>query len=84
MSPGKMLPRKMPQGKVPPGKLPPEINPPGKLPQGKLPPGKLPPRKIDSPENCPPLPLKKYFVKLLHVMEYLSGENFVNFNFRQS
>ena len=39
---------------------------------GKMPPGKLPP------------PPKKYFVKLLHVMEYLSGENFVNFNFRLS
>ena len=62
--------------------------PPGKVPLGKLlpgnkPPRKIAPRKIDPQENCPPpLPLKKYFVKLLHVMEYLSGENFVNFNFR--
>ena len=60
------------------------------MPPGKMPPGKMLRRKVlpgnkPSPENCPlPLPLKKYFVKLLHVMEYLSGENFVNFNFRQS
>ena len=55
----------------------------GKMPPGKIPPGKLLPRKI-VPQKIVPLPLKKYFVKLLHVMEYLSGENFVNFNFRQS
>ena len=39
--------------------------------------GKNAPRKI-APTS------KKYFVKLLHVMENLSGENFVNFNFRLS
>ena len=48
------------------------------MPPGKVPPGNKPTRKIA------PLPLKKYFVKLLYVMEYLSGENFVDFNFRQS
>ena len=59
--------------------------PPGKVPPGKLPPGNKPPRKIATPENCPPPPKKSIPVKLLHVMEeYLSGENFVNFNFRQS
>ena len=64
-------------GKMPPGKLPLENKPPGKLSPGKLPLRKTVPRKIA------PLPLKKYSVKLLHVMEeYLSGENFVNFNFR--
>ena len=43
------------------------------------------PGKSAPQENCPPpLPLKKYLVKLLHVMEYLSGENFINFNFRQA
>ena len=47
----------------------------GKMPTGNKPPGKLPP---------PPPPPKKYFIRLLHVMEYLSGENFDNFNFRQS
>ena len=50
---------------------------------GKMPPRKMPPRKIALQKIAPTL-LKKYFVKLLHVMEYLSGENFVNFEFRQS
>ena len=59
----------MPQGKMSPGKVPP----------GKLPPRKIAPRKI----TPPPLPLKKYFVKFLYVMEYLSGENFVNEEFRR-
>ena len=54
--------------------------PPGKMPQEKCPPENDPPGKIAPP----PVPLKKYFVKLLHVMKYLSVENFVNFNFRQS
>ena len=66
---------KMPPGKVFPGKLPPEINPHENCPPRKIAPGKIAP-------PCPPP--KKYFVKLLHVMEYLNGENFVNFNFRQS
>ena len=71
--------RKMPPGKVPPGKLPP----------GNLPPRKNTPRKIAlqencPPENCPPPPKKKNFVKLPLVMKYFKGENFVNFNFRQS
>ena len=59
----------MPLGKMPPGKMP-----PGKVPSGNKPPGKLPP----TPPN------KSILVKLLHVMEYISGENFANFNFRQS
>ena len=74
MRPGKMLP-----GKVLPGKfLPrnPEICPPGKIPPGKMPP--TPPSHHLSP------PIKKYFVKVPHVIKYLNGENFVNFNFRQS
>ena len=62
----------MTPGKMLPGKVPPEKYPPEISPPGKLPPGKLTPL------------LKKCFVKLLHVMEYLSGENFVNFDFRQS
>ena len=54
--------------------------PPGKMLPGKVPPGSLPPEKL------PPSPLlkKKYFMKLPHVMQYLNGENFVNFNFCQS
>ena len=68
---------------MPSGKMPPRKNAPGKMPPGKVPPGNKPPRKIP-PGKLPPSPYKKYFVKLLHVMEYLSGENFVNFNFRQS
>ena len=59
-------------------------NTPGKMPPGKMLPGKVPPGNNPPQENCPPVPQKKYFVKLLPVMEYLSGENFVNFNFRQS
>ena len=51
---------------------------------GKLSPGNKPPRKIAPGKLPPSVPLKKYFVKLLHVMKYLSVENFVNFNFRQS
>ena len=48
-------------------------------------PRKSAPRKMTPQEKLPsPVPLKKYFVKLLHVMKYLSVENFVNFNFRQS
>ena len=75
-----MSPGKMPAGKVLPGNKTPR-----KIAPEKLPPGKLPPRKITPPENCPsPVPLKKYFVKLLHVMKYLSVVNFINFNFRQS
>ena len=37
-------------------------------------------------KNCPPpkKKKKKNFVKPPHVMEYLKGEHFVNFNFRQS
>ena len=47
-------------------------------------PGKKCPREKCPPENYPPpLPLKKYFVKFLYVMEYLSGENFVNEEFRR-
>ena len=73
---GKMPPSKLSPGNKFPRKIaPPENCSPENCPPGNLSPGKLPP---------PPLPLKKYFVKLLHVMEYLSGENFVNFNFRQS
>ena len=77
-------------GKMPPGKMPPGKLPRGNKPPRKIAPQKIAPRKIAPQENCPPenclpsLPLKKYFVKLLHVMEYLTGENFVNFNFRQS
>ena len=47
-------------------------------------PGKKCSREKCPPENYPPpLPLKKYFVKFLYVMEYLSGENFVNEEFRR-
>ena len=62
---------------MPPGKMPPE-----KMPPGKVPPGNKHPRKIAPPPL--PVPLKKYFVKFLHVMKYLSVENFVSFNFHQS
>ena len=68
-----MPPGKMPPGKVPPGKFPLEISPPGKFAHPKM----------ASQENRPP-PKKKNFVKLPHVIEYFKGENFVNFNFRQS
>ena len=51
----------------------------GKMAPGKVRPGKFSPRKIA------PFPLKKQnFAKLPHVIEYFKGENFVNFNFRQS
>ena len=63
-------------GKIPPGKSAPrEITPRKSVPQEKY-----------APENCPnpPPPKKNNFVKLPHVMEYFKGENFVNFNFRQS
>ena len=45
----------------------------GKMPPGKVPPGKLSPGKLLPPS----LPKKS-------ILEYLSGENFVNFNFCQS
>ena len=64
-------------GKLPPGKVPPR-----KLPPGNKPPRKTAPRKIAPPP--PTVPPKKVFCKFLHVMEYLSSENFVNFNFHQS
>ena len=52
--------------------------------QEKCPPGKIPSRKLPTGKLHPPNPLKKgYFVKLPHVMEYLNGENFINFKFRQ-
>ena len=52
-------------------------NAPEKSSARKLAPGKFPPGKLPSP-----IPKIKYFVKLPHVMEYLNGETFVNFNFR--
>ena len=73
MPPGKMSPERYPQEKCPQENGPLEICPPGKIHPGKLTPGKL-----------PPSPKKKNFEKLPHAMEYLKGENFVNFNFRQS
>ena len=52
-------------------------NTPGKSAPRKNTPRKIAPRKIAPPK-------KKYSVKLPHVTEYLTGENFVNFKFRQS
>ena len=74
--------RKNAPGKMPPGKVPPRKLPPGKKLLGEIVPRKIAPQKIAPKENCP-LP-QKCFVKLLHVMEYLSGKNFVNFDFNQS
>ena len=66
-------------GKVTHGKMP-----PGKVPTGKLPPGSLRPKK-NSPRKLSPgkLPLPRALWKNSPVMEYLDGENFINFNFRQ-
>ena len=50
---------------------------------GKMPPPEICPQEKYPPENCPQ-PKKKNFVKLPHVIEYVKGENFVKFSFRQS
>ena len=78
-----MLPGKMPSETVPWETFP-HKNCPQEIPSPrKYNPKKTVPQKY-CPLEIPPHPYKSNFVKLPHVMEYFKGENFVNFNFRQS